>query len=343
MNVSHHFPVLAVFGLSFGVQAADVPYHVAERFSIGGDGGWDYPSVDPRTHLLYLSRGTQVTVVDTASGKTVGAIPDTVGVHGIALAPDLKRGFISCGKTNIVKVFDLETRAVLASVAVGDGPDAILYEPSTQRVFAFNGRGKSATVLDAKTNKVVATIPLGGKPDFARADGRGNVFANITDTAELAEIDARAAVLKVRWQMPNCEEPSGLALDAVHHRGFSTCANQILAVTNLDSGQSVASVPIGKGVDGDEFDPESQNVFSANGDGTITVVHEIDPDRYAVQQTLRTQHGARTIALDAVTHRLYLPTAELWTDPSATGKNPLSRSTPIAGSFVVLVVLQEFH
>src|ERR1700722_17121705 len=332
---------LVVLGLSFNAAAQDGSYFVAARLALGGNGGWDYPSIDPNTHLLYLSRADHVTVVDTVSGKSVGEIPDTAGVHGIALAPDLTRGFISCGKANIVKVFDLKNRTVLASIETGDGPDAILYEPRTKRVFAFNGRGRSATVVDAKTNAVVATIPLAGKPEFARADGRGEVFVNIEDTAELGMIDARSAVLKSRWPLPKCEEPSGLALDAAHHRSFSTCANQILAVLNVDSGQLVASVPIGKGVDGGEFDPATQNVFSANGEGTITVVHEISPDRYTVRQTLTTQRGARTIAVDLATHRLYLPTAEMSPPPPPSEENAHPRPTPVPGTFVVLVVQQK--
>lgn len=338
-----HFCLLLVafVALGFDARAVGSSYFVMGRLAIGGDGGWDYPSVDPNTHLLYLSRADHVTVVDTVSGKSVGEIPGTAGVHGIALAPELNRGFISCGKSNSVKVFDLKSRAVLASVATGDGPDAILYEPRTQRVFAFNGRGGSATVIDAKTNSVLATIALAGKPEFARADGRGAVFVNIEDTAELGMIDARGAVLKARWPLPKCEEPSGLALDSEHHRSFSTCGNQILAVINLDSGQSVASVPIGKGVDGGEFDPATQNMFSANGEGTITVVHEVSPEHYAVQQTLSTQRGARTIALDSATHRLYLPTADLSQSPPASGANAHQRPTPIPGTFVVLVVQRK--
>lgn len=338
MKTALSIAIVAVIGLSSGAQADDTPYRLTNRLSVGGDGGWDYPSVDPNTHLLYLSRANRVTVVDTATGKTVGEIPDTDGVHGIALAPALNRGFISCGKANVVKVFDLKTRAVLASIGTGDGPDSILYEPNTRRVFAFNGHGKSATVIDAQTNAVVATIPLAGKPEFAQADGRGNVFVNIEDTGELAKIDAKTASLKARWSLPNCEEPSGLALDAEHRRAFSTCGNQILAVTNLDSGQSAASVPIGKGVDGGAFDPSTQNVFSANGEGSITVVHEVSANHYTVAQTLSTQRGARTIALDTQTHRLYLPTAEFGATPPATAQSPHPRPTPVPGTFVVLVV-----
>lgn len=324
--------------LACPVHADDAPYRVLQRLSPGGDGGWDYPSVDAATHLLYLSRADHVSVVDTASGKEVASIGDTPGVHGIALAPELGRGYISSGKADTVKVFDLKSRAILATVATGAGPDAIVYEPATQRVFAFNGHGHSATVIDARTNAVVATIALGGKPEFARADGRGQVFVNIEDTAELAVLDAKAAALKARWPLPHCEEPSGLAFDAAHRRSFSTCGNKVLAVLDVDSGQSVAGVPIGSGVDGAEFDPATQNIYSANGEGTLTVVHQQSADRYQVLQTLPTQRGARTIALDSASHRLYLPTAEFGPAPPPSAEQAHPRPQPLPGSFVVLVV-----
>ncbi|HXR19817.1 MAG TPA: hypothetical protein VN757_07785 [Steroidobacteraceae bacterium] len=331
----------ALSGMSAPALAADGPYQISGRFALGGEGGWDYLSVDPATHLLYVSRADRVIVVDTTTGRSVGEIADTPGVHGIALAPDLGRGFISCGQANLVKVFDLKSRAVLASIPTGDGPDAILYEPTTQRVVAFNGRGKSASVIDARSNSVVATIPLGGKPEFARADGTGFVYVNIEDTAELAQIDPQAAALAARWPLRQCVQPTGFALDAVHRRGFSTCGNQVLAITDLDSGRAVASVPIGKGVDGGEFDAATQTFFSANGEGTISVVRELTPEGYAVQQTLNTQRGARTIALDAATHRLYLPTAELTPPASASADNPRPRPTPVPGTFVILVVQRQ--
>jgi YVTN family beta-propeller protein len=317
-------------------QAGDKTYAVSQRFALGGEGGWDYPSVD--AGLLYLSRADHVSVVDTASGKELAQIGDTPGVHGIALAPELNRGFISAGKGNFVKVFDLKTRAVLASVAAGDNPDAILYDPASQRVFAFNGHSHNATVIDAKTNAVLATLPLGGKPEFARADGRGMVYVNIEDTAEVAAIDAKAATVKNRWKLPGCEEPSGLALDAAHRRAFSTCGNKLLAVSDVDAGKTVASVPIGDGVDGGEFDPASQNIFSANGEGSLTVIHEADPDHYTVLQTLATQRGARTIALDGASHKLYLPTAEFGPAPAPTADHPHQRPPVLPGTFVVLVV-----
>jgi len=338
MKIARCLILLGLSGAALAAAAGERPYTVAQRLPLGGDGGWDYLSADPQAHLLYLSRADHVSVVDTRSGTQIAAIADTPGVHGIALAPELGRGFISAGKADLVKVFDLKTRAVLATVATGAGPDAILYDAASQRVFAFNGHGHSATVIDARSNAVLATLPLGGKPEFARADGHGMVYVNIEDTAELVAIDAATATLKARWPLPHCEEPSGLALDAAHRRSFSTCGNETLAVLDIDSGRPVANVPIGKGVDGAEFDPARQLVFSANGEGTLTLVRERGPDDYVVQQTLTTQRGARTIALDAATHQLYLPTAEFGPTPAPTTDTPHPRPQAISGSFVVLVV-----
>lgn len=318
---------------------ADLPYLVSSRLAVGGDGGWDYPSIEPGSRLLYLSRANRVTIVDTSTGTTVAEIPEADGVHGIAFAPELNRGYISCGKANVIKVFDLKTHAVVASIATGENPDAVLYEPKSKRVLSFNGRGKNVTVIDAGNNSVVATIAVGGKPEFAQDDGRGRIFVNIEDTAELVEIDAAAASVKNRWKLPHCEEPTGLAVDAAHRRAFSTCGNEVLAVTNMDSGKAVASVAIGKGVDGAVFDPVSQDVITANGEaGNATIVHEADPDHYQVLQTLVTQRGARTITLDPLTRRMFLPTAKFGPAPVATAELPHPRPAVLPGSFVVLVV-----
>jgi DNA-binding beta-propeller fold protein YncE len=318
--------------------AAEGSYTVDARIALTGEGGWDDLIVDGKAQRLYVARATRVAVIDLATGQGLGEIPDTPGVHAIALATDLNRGYISCGQSNIVKVFALDSRAIIANIQTGDGPDAIVYEPVTQRIFAFNGRGHSATVIDTHTNLVVASIPLAGKPEFARADERGSVFVNIEDTSELARIDARSATLTGRWPLNHCQEPSGLALDVVHRRGFSTCGNETLAVSNLDSGAGVASLPIGRGVDGAAFDPDSQTVFSSNGEGTLSIVRELTPDRYVTAQTLVTQRGARTMALDPTMHRLYLPTAQLTPPVPASVENPHPRPTPVSGTFVVLVV-----
>jgi len=319
-----------------GAGHVDAPsYRVAERFPIGGDGKWDYPSVDSTTQRLYLSRGTHVVVVDTQTGHIAGDILDTPGVHGIALAPELGRGYISMGKSDRVKVFDLKTLDVIATVEVGAKPDAILYEPQTRQVLVFNGHSSNASVIDAAANKVVATIALGGAPEFARADGGGNVYINIESTNELAALDAKRRKVTARWPLPGCEGPTGLALDSVHHRSFSACANSKMSILDLNTGRSVATIPIGAGVDGAEFDADSQNAFSANGEGTLTVVHEEDPEHFMVAQTLSTARGARTIALDASRHRLYLPAARFETAATEAGE-PKGPVAP--GSFFVLVV-----
>jgi YVTN family beta-propeller protein len=213
-----------------------------------------------------------------------------------------------------------------------------VYDAATQRVFALNGHGHSATVIDARTNAVVATIPLGGKPEFARSDNQGHLLVNIEDTAELVTLDTKAATVTARWPLPHCEEPTGLAFDIAHHRSFSTCGNQVLAVLDTSTGHAIASVPIGKGVDGAEFDSATQTLFSANGEGNITVVREQDPDHYTVLQTLQTQRGARTIALDVTTHRLYSPTAEFGAPVAPSADNPRGRPPVLPGTFVVLVV-----
>jgi YVTN family beta-propeller protein len=325
--------------LATGIAAAGAvaSYSVSQKWSLGGDGGWDYPSVDPSTHLLYLSRGTQVVIVDTASGNVVGDVADTPGVHGIALAPDLGRGYISEGKANAVKVFDLHTRATVASIAVGSKPDAILYDPGTRKVVVFNGHSDDASVIDTASNSVIKTIALGGDPEFGRSDGSGHVVVNLEDKNELAAVDLATLTVTGRWELSGCDGPTGLALDAAHKRSFSVCSNAVMVILDTQSGKHVATLPIGHGVDGAEFDPQSQNAFSSNGDGTLTVVHEADPTHFAVTQTLPTQVGARTIALDPGTQRLYLPTASFGpVQPTALEAHPKPPILP--GSFIVLTV-----
>jgi YVTN family beta-propeller protein len=326
-----------IFLAGIAGAANSAPYVIAEIWALGGDGEWDYPTVDAAAHLLYLSRATHVAVVDTTTGKIVGDIPDTPGVHGIALAPEFGRGFISAGKSNQVRVFDLRTRQVTASIEVGSKPDAILYDPHTRRIVAFNGHSNSASVIDAADNTVVKTIDLGGGPEFGRSDAAGRVFVNLEDKNELAAIDLTSLTVTARWPLPDCDRPTGLALDATNHRSFSVCSNATMVILDTQHGTPIATLPIGHGVDGAEFDPDSQNVFSANGDGTLTVVHETDPNHFAVTQTLSTAIGARTIALDHHTHRLYLPTASF--KAAAPGAaDARSRPPVLPDSFIVLVV-----
>ncbi len=321
------------------VAAAGQPatYVVADKWALPGDGGWDYPSVDPAGHLLYLSRATHVAIVDIASGKVVGDIADTPGVHGIALAADLGRGYISAGMANRIKVFDLRTRAVIDEIAVGVKPDAILYDPYSHRVVAFNGGSDSASVIDTATNTVVETVALGGTPEFARSDAAGHLHVNLVDKNELAVIDMATLKVTARWALPGCETPTGLALDVAHRRSFSVCSNAAMTILDSQNGRAIATLPIGHGVDGAQFDPDSQNAFSSNGEGTLTVVHESDPEHFAVIQTLATAKGARTMALDPVAHRLYLPTASFGPIAQAAG-GAHPRPPILPGSFVVLVV-----
>ena len=319
-----------------GTPALAAPYRVADKLPIGGDGKWDYPSIDSTTQRLYLSRATHVVIVDTQTGRIAGDIPDTPGVHGIALAPALGRGYISVGKADQVKIFDLKTLAVSATVQTGSKPDSIVYEPTTRQVFVFNGHSSNATVIDAASNKVVATIALQGAPEAAQADGAGKVYVNLENTNELVSLDAQQRKISARWPLPGCEGPTGLALDAAHHRSFSACANKKMSILDSDTGRPIATLPIGAGVDGAEFDADSGNAFSANGDGTLTVVHEADPEHFTVAQTLATARGARTIALDTTQHKLYLPTARFEETSSAASDEPKGPIVP--GSFFVLVV-----
>jgi YVTN family beta-propeller protein len=340
MSLPGRAAAFAIALLASSVTAAGVEpvtYTIAEKWPLPGDGGWDYLSVDPAAHLLYQSRATHVAIVDMASGKIVGDIADTPGVHGIALAADLGRGYISAGITNRVKVFDLRTRAVIDNIAVGTKPDAILYDPYSHRVVAFNGGSDDASVIDTATNTLVATIALGGGPEFARSDGTGHIFVNLEDKNQLAVIDMATLKVTARWALPGCDGPSGLALDAAHQRSFSVCSNAAMTILDTHDGRAVATLPIGHGVDGAEFDPSLQDAFSSNGEGTLTVVHESDPEHFAVIQTLATAKGARTLALDPATHRLYLPTASFGPIPQAAdGTRP--RPPILPGSFVVLVI-----
>lgn len=316
-------------------------YAVKGRWTLGGEGGWDYLAVDSAAHRLFVTRGDRVEVLDLATGHSVGTIPGTAGVHGVALAPERNRGYASDGRANSVTVFALDTLKVVATAPVdGDNPDAILYEARNGRVFTFNGRSSNASVLDAESLKQVATIKLPGKPEFAVTDGSGTVFVNIeTEPGQLVAIDAKALSVRSTWPMAGCAEPSGLAFDVAHHRLFSVCDHGVMAVTDSGTGHQVARVAIGEGPDAAAFDPKTSLVFSSNGeDGTLTVVHADDADHYRVVATVPTQVTARTMALDPATGRLYFSAATLL--PAAPAPTPAPgrpRRQMAPGSFVVLV------
>jgi len=316
-------------------------HRLAPPFAVGGDGGWDYATADPAARRLFVSRGTHVMVVDMDSGKVVGDIPGTDGVHGIALAQDLKKGFTSNGRAGTVTVFDLPTLAVTGTIKVtGENPDAILYEPVTKRVFTFNGRGKNVTAIDAASGAVVGTLPVGGKPEFAVSDASGVVYVNVEDTAEVLAFDAKSLAVKGRWKLASCEEPTGLAIDPKSKRLFAGCSgNKTLSILEAEGGKPVATVPIGAGCDAVAFDPGSGLAFASNGDGTLTVVKETSPGTYRAVETVATKKGARTMALDPSTHRIYLPAAQYGPTPAATAEVPHPRPPIVPGSFEILVVV----
>ncbi len=323
-----------------GAASADPKIQVVQRWQIGGAGGWDYLTVDPGQDRLFISRATRVDVISTESGKLIGSIPDTLGVHGIALANSLKRGYTSNGRANSVTVFDLDTLKVIQEVKVSAGnPDAILYEPAGKHVFTFNGASKDVTVLDAASLGVLATFAVPGKPEFAADDGNGQIFVNIeTDPGQLTVIDSRKLAVKATWPLPGCDSPSGLAIDNIHHRLFSVCDGKVMAVTDSLSGKQVALVPIGEHPDAAAYDAKRGLVYSSNGEGNLTVVRQDSADHYSVLATVATQLGARTMALDGASGKVYLVTAEFGPAPPATEAQPRPRPSIKADSFVVLTV-----
>jgi YVTN family beta-propeller protein len=320
------------------VAAAGPGYHIIATYKLGGDGGWDYLTMDTTERRLYISRATHVMVVDADSGKSVGDIADTPGVHGIALAPELGRGFVSNGREGTVSIFDPKTLATSSKVKVGDNPDAILYDSASKRVFAFNGRSQDATALDAVKGTVLGTIKLGGKPEFAASDGKGEIFVNIEDKSELLAIDPNKLEVKTRWPLAPCTEPSGLALDRKHRRLFVGCDNKMMAVVNADSGKVITTLPIGEGVDATWFDDEANLAFASCGEGVLTVVREESPDKFSVAANVPTQQGARTMALDSKTHNVWVVTAKFGPPPAATPDNPHPRRSMVPDTFVALVI-----
>jgi DNA-binding beta-propeller fold protein YncE len=319
------------------VAAAGPGYHVVTTYKLGGDGGWDYLTADASARRIYISRGTHVMVVDADSGKSVGDIADTPGVHGIALAPELGRGFVSNGREGTVSIFDIKTLATSSKVKVGDNPDAILYDPATKRVFTFNGRSQDSTAIDGASGKVLGTIKLDGKPEFAASDAKGEIFVNIEDKNELVAIDPNKLEVKAKWPLAPCESPSGLSIDRKNRRLFVGC-DKMMAVVDADSGKVLATPAIGDGVDATTFDDETGLAFASCGEGVLTVVKEESPDKFSVAENVPTQAGARTLALDAKTHNVFVVTAKFGPPPAATPDNPHPRRTILPDSFVVLVL-----
>jgi YVTN family beta-propeller protein len=313
-------------------------YHLARKVTLGGEGGWDYLTLEAKARRLYISRSSHVMVLDADSGQMVGDIPNTAGVHGIAVVSELNRGFTSNGRDSTVTVFDLKTLRVLKQISVGKNPDAIIYDPASKRIFTFNGTSRDATVIDAKSETIVGAMPLDGRPEFAVSDGKGRVYVNLEDKSVVAALDSRRLTVEARWPLAPGEEPTGIAMDRQHRRLFVGCANRLMVVMNADNGQIITSLPIGSGVDATAFDSEMNLAFSSNGDGTLTVIHEDSPGKFRVIQDVVTQKGARTMALDSKTHRIYLVTAAFGPPPAPTPERPRPRPSLVPGSFTLLVV-----
>jgi len=299
-------------------------YHVARTVVLGGDGGWDYVALDTVGHRLFIARQDRVMVVDPASGKVVAEIAGLNRAHGIAFSYETGHGFATSGADSAVTMFDLASLRVLGHTTVAPDDDAILYDPVTRRVFTFNGDAHSASVLDPASGKRIGTIELGGGPEFG--------------VSAVAEIDATAMKVTRRWPLAPCEAPTGLAIDRAHHRLFSGCRNQLMAISDASTGKLVTTVPIGQGVDASRFDPGTGLAFASNGDGTLTVVHEDTPDKFTVVGTVPTKRGARTMELDEKSHRLFTVTADFGPPPAATPERPRPRPSILPGTFALLVL-----
>jgi YVTN family beta-propeller protein len=312
-------------------------YKIVNTFHLPGDGGWDYLSADEATGRLFISHSTVVQVVDARTGQLTGTINDTPGVHGIALAQDLNKAFISVGRAASVTIINLKTLEFIANVKVsGQNPDAIMYDQYSQKVFVFNGGSANATVIDANTNNVIATIPLEGKPEFPVSNGNGKIYVNIEDKSLITLINASTLKAEKSWSIAPGEEPSGLALDNETHRLFSVCSNKLMVVADAQDGHIVATLPIGEGCDGVKFDPVLKRVYSSNGEGTMTVIQEVNKESFIVLENFKTMPGARTLTVDTKSHHLYLPAAEYNPAEQSTANNQRPRRTIKPGSFVIL-------
>jgi YVTN family beta-propeller protein len=331
------FIILLISGiLVYSKQASRGDYKIVNKIHLEGDEKWDYLFSDDINNRLYVSHGSMVQVIDEATGTSVGKITGLNGVHGIAIAPDLNKGFITSGKDSSVTIFSTHSLQVQAKITVtGKGPDAILFDPFSNKVFVFNGKSDNATVIDAVSNKILATIPLDGKPEFSVSDGKGKVYVNLEDKSSIAVINPMTCKVEHVWPTGPGEEPTGLALDNENHRLFSVCKNKLIVVVDALTGKVVTSLPIGERCDGVTFDPGSKCVYTSNGDATMSIVKEDANGKFIVLESFTTQEGARTITINKMTHHIYLPAASF--SPAAEGKKPKI----IAGTFVILDIVAQ--
>jgi len=330
--------VLAAAGIAWTAPQGAGPsgYHLVKSVKLGGAGGWDYLTVDPATHRLFISRGTHVIVVDPEQGKVIGDIPDTQGVHGIALVPEFQRGYTTNGRIATSTIFDMSSLKVLGEAKTDKDPDAVIYDPFSKRVFSFNGDAGSATAIDGKSDKVDGTVTLGGGPEFAASDGKGHVFANLEDKSVLVRFDSKTLKVENTWPLTPCESPSGLAIDAEHEILIVGCHNKLMEFVDGNTGKILGSVPIGQGVDANRFDPGTAYAFASCGDGTITIAHEDSPGKFSLVETIQTKRGARTMEVDPSNHHVYTVTADFGPAPAATAEQPHPRPAILPDTFVLL-------
>ncbi|HEY5514325.1 MAG TPA: hypothetical protein VIK40_11840 [Geomonas sp.] len=328
--------IMSLFSPELNAKPKSTGYHLIKKTVLGGEGFWDCLSLDSETRIMYITHGTEVVLFQIDSGQKLAPITGLQGVHEVAFASKLGRGYISNGRSDMLTVFNLKTGEKLAEIKTGANPDTMLFDDFSGRLFSFNGRSADATAVNATDNGVAGTVPLGGKPEFAQSDGKGTIFVNIEDTSEIAAFDSKSLKVLRRWKLAPGEEPSGLALDKKNRRLFSGCSNKMLVVSNADTGAIVATAPIGSGCDGVCFDPATGLIFSSNGEGTLTVIRQVTPDKYAVVETVATARGARTLELDLRTHHVFVVTAELGPAPAATTENPRPRPQVLPGTFQIL-------
>jgi DNA-binding beta-propeller fold protein YncE len=312
------------------------PYKITHTYLLGGDGGWDYIVPDPPNHRLFIARQTRVMVVDSDTGALIGEVPDIHGAHGTAVVERTGRGFATSGNDQSVVMFDLKTLKVLGRIPAAEDADAIIYDAASNRVFTFNGDAHSSTVIDPEAGKAITNIALGGKPEYGASAGDGKVYANLTDTSEVVEIDAKAATVLRRWSTQACKQPVAMAIDTVHHRLFSGCRSGVMAISDYEAGKVVSTVPIGTGVDGAGFDASSDTAFASNADGTLTVIHQDSPDQYRVVQNLQTAPASRNMGVDPATHRVFVVSAKFGPVPAGGRRGPV-----LPDSFSLLVIERD--
>ncbi|MFC6645370.1 YncE family protein [Granulicella cerasi] len=316
-----------------GMAHAQAPYKITNTYTLGGDGGWDYIIPDAAHHRLFIARESRVLVIDENSGKQIGELAEIHGAHGVALDPSSGHGFATESEDKAVVMFDATTLKKLKTIPAADDADAIVFDAKSGRVFSLNGDANSATVIDAKTGNLITNLPLGGKPEYGASAGNGKLYVNIADKSEIVEIDTASLKITKRWATEGCKQPVALAIDTAHQRLFSGCRSGVMAISDYQNGKVVATAPIGKGVDGAAFDPASGNAFAANGEGTLTVIHQESPDQYRVVQTLPTQLGSRNVGLDPVSHKLFVVAAKFGPAPQGARRGPV-----LPASFSLMVI-----